>query len=67
MFKGMKTTLVIVAMSLVGMVACNSECKNEGETTCDSTKTDSVACVMNTTTTEAVTVSDVSVTADSAQ
>ena len=65
MFKGMKTTLVIVALSLVGMVACNSECSKEGETTCDSTKVDSVQCVMSTTTTEAVSVSDVSVTADS--
>ena len=68
MFKGMKTTLAIFALVIIGCIVSCGPCESEKcEEVCDSTKTDSVECVMNTTTTDSVTISDVSAEADTAQ
>lgn len=62
MFKGMKTTLILVAMLTIGFVSCERVgTTEEKEVGNDTTSTVSVSV------TESVSVSDVSVTADSAQ
>jgi hypothetical protein len=67
MFKGMKTTLAIVALVIMGCIVSCGPCESEKcEEVCDSTKTDST-CVVTTTTTDSVTISDVSAEADTAQ
>jgi hypothetical protein len=64
MFKGMKTTLAIVGLAIMGCMVSCGPCESENcEEKCDSTKTDSTCVVAN----DSVVVSDVSVEADSAQ